>query len=168
MQPCTVSWMACYMRKKTVVLEFNLVGIVKCVQYGTNVSYIVYTCNLGYCVSQTTAEIAPVCSKQAMGWMTLELGFDSLQEQEFYPILTVFMGPNYPPIQWVAGSFSQGIKGAGLYLDPSIPSHIFMAWLLVMHRNVMLHFKIPHLCHSVKSRKGTTWNKIRCNNHVTT
>jgi hypothetical protein len=59
--------MVYYMRLKAVVLEFNFVGILKCVQYGTNISYKVHTCNLGYCMSQTTTEIAPVCSKQAMG-----------------------------------------------------------------------------------------------------
>jgi hypothetical protein len=77
----------------------------------------VHTCNLGYCMSQTTTEIAPVCSKQAMGWMTLELGFDSWQEQKFCLLLTMFMGPNYPPIQWVAWSFSQGVKWTGLHLE---------------------------------------------------
>jgi hypothetical protein len=58
------------------------------------------------------------------------------------------MGPTQPPIQWVPGALSLGVKRPGLEADHSSPSsadvknawsytftpqYVFMAWCLVKH-----------------------------------
>jgi hypothetical protein len=60
------------------------------------------------------------------------------------------MGPNQPPIQWVLGALSLGVKRPGREADhsppssaevknvwsyTSIPEYVFMAWCLVKHRD---------------------------------
>jgi len=48
-----------------------------------------------------------------MDWTTKELGFDSQQETSiilFFAVSRLILGPTQPPIQWVLGTFSLGIK----------------------------------------------------------
>jgi hypothetical protein len=48
-----------------------------------------------------------------MGSTTKESGFDSQQEKDIFLFFTVSrlaLGPNQPPIQWVPGTLSLGIK----------------------------------------------------------
>jgi hypothetical protein len=65
------------------------------------------------------------------------------------------LGPTKPPIQWVPGALSLGVKQPGHEVDhssplvprsrmhgttPPLPKYVFMAWCLVKHRdNFTLH-----------------------------
>jgi hypothetical protein len=68
------------------------------------------------------------------------------------------LGPTQPPIQWVPGALSLGVKRPGHEADHSplssaevknewryifTPQYVFMAWCLVKYRdNFTLHFTI--------------------------
>jgi hypothetical protein len=57
--------------------------------------------------------------------MTEELEFDSRQRQEIFPYFTASkpaLGPIQPPIQWVLGVVSSGIKRPAHEADCSPPS----------------------------------------------
>jgi hypothetical protein len=60
------------------------------------------------------------------------------------------LGPSQPPIQWVPGNILRGIKRSGREADhsslpstevknvwsyTSTPTHLFMAWYLIKHRD---------------------------------
>jgi hypothetical protein len=112
-----------------------------------------------------------------MGWMIGVLGFDSWQGLGIFLFTTASrtaLGPTQPPIQWVLGALSPGIKRPGreadhsppssaevkecveLYLHPSTPS-----WhgaqlkkaqgQLYINLNVMQHIFLTHdLIHSFR------------------
>jgi hypothetical protein len=71
------------------------------------------------------------------------------------------LGPTQPPIQWVPGALSLGVKWLGCEADHSPPSstevknvwsytstpqYVFMVWCLVKHRDSFTY--ILHLVHS--------------------
>jgi hypothetical protein len=80
------------------------------------------------------------------------LGFDSRRGLEIFLFATESrpaLGPTQPPIQWVAGALSLGVKlreadhsppssaeinNAWIYT--STPKYVFMAWCLVKHRDI--------------------------------
>jgi hypothetical protein len=60
-----------------------------------------------------------------MGWMIEVLGFDSWQGLGIFLFTTVSrmaLGPTQPPIQWVLGAISLGVKQPGHEADHSPPS----------------------------------------------
>jgi hypothetical protein len=61
-----------------------------------------------------------------MGWMIGVLGFDSQQGLGILLFTTVFrmaLGPIQPPIQWMPGALSLGIKWLRREADHSPPSN---------------------------------------------
>jgi hypothetical protein len=75
------------------------------------------------------------------------------------------LGPTQPPIQWVLGSFSPGLKQLGCEADhspissakvknvwhyTSTPQYVFMAWCLVKHRD-SFNFTFYENISSIKS-----------------
>jgi len=59
-----------------------------------------------------------------MGWMTGVLGFDSWQGLGtflFTTLSSTALGPTQPPIQWVPGALSLGVKWSGCEADRSPP-----------------------------------------------
>jgi hypothetical protein len=102
-----------------------------------------------------------------MGWTIGVLGFDSQRGLEIF-LFTIAartaLGSTQPPIQWVPGGLSLGIKWPDHESDHSPPSSVqvknawsytstpqyaFMAWCLVKHRDnftlIFLKFKQPQL-----------------------
>jgi hypothetical protein len=87
-----------------------------------------------------------------MGWMIGVLVFDSQQGVVIFLFATVSrmgMGPTQPPIQWVPGLLSLGVKQLKHEADHSphlvlrsgmhgpifpFPQYIFMVWCLVRHK----------------------------------
>jgi hypothetical protein len=61
-------------------------------------------------------------------WSSMDdrvLGFDSLQELGIFLFTTASrtaLGPTQPPIQWVPGALSLGVKRSGREADHSPPS----------------------------------------------
>jgi hypothetical protein len=45
------------------------------------------------------------------------------------------LGPTQPPIQWIPGPLSLGVKRLGRGAVPPLPQYVFMAWCLVKHRD---------------------------------
>jgi hypothetical protein len=88
-----------------------------------------------------------------MGWTIGVLGFDSRRGLEIFLFTTASrtaLGPTQPPIQWVSGALSLGVKRSGHEADHSPPSsaevknswsytstpqYVFMAWCLLKHRD---------------------------------
>jgi hypothetical protein len=71
------------------------------------------------------AVIAQSVQHWAMGWTIRILGFDSRQGLGIFLFTTAFrtaLGPTQPPIQWVLGALSLGIKRPGREADHSPPS----------------------------------------------
>jgi hypothetical protein len=84
--------------------------------------------------------------------LTTHLGFDSRRGMGIFLFTTAprtALGPLQPPIQWVPGALSLGIKLLGPAADHSPPSstevkecvelyihslYVFMAWYLIKHR----------------------------------
>jgi hypothetical protein len=61
-----------------------------------------------------------------MGWTIGVLGFDSRRGLGIFLFTTATrtaMGPNQPPIQWVLGALSLGVKRPGRGADNSPPSN---------------------------------------------
>jgi hypothetical protein len=89
----------------------------------------------------------------ATGWTIGILGFDSRRGLGIFFFTTTSrtaLGPTKPPIQWVTGALSLGVKWLGREADHSFPSsaevdnawsytstpqYVFMAWCLVKHRD---------------------------------
>jgi hypothetical protein len=67
-------------------------------------------------MGEGVAVIAQLVWRWATGWMIGVLGFDSWQG------LGMALGPTQPPIQWVPGALSLGIKRPGREADHSPPS----------------------------------------------
>jgi hypothetical protein len=106
--------------------------------------------------------IVPACFSQirsnvyyprwATGWTIGVLRFDSRRGLGIFLFTTASrtaLGPTQPPIQWIPGALSLGIKRPGREADHSPPSsaevknawsytstprNVFMAWCLVKHR----------------------------------
>jgi hypothetical protein len=90
-----------------------------------------------------------ISTSWATGWTIGVLGFDSRRELGIFLFTTVYrtaLGPTQPPIQWVPGALSLGLKRPGREADHSLPScsevknvwsytstpqYVFMAWCLV-------------------------------------
>jgi hypothetical protein len=88
-----------------------------------------------------------------MGWTIGVQGFDSQWGLGIFVFTTVsrtVLKPTQPPIQWVPGALSLGVKLPGREADHSPPSsaevknawsytstpqYVFMPWCLVNHRN---------------------------------
>jgi hypothetical protein len=91
--------------------------------------------------------------RSATGWTIGVLRFDSRRGLGIYLFTTVSrtaLGPTQPPIKWVPGTLSLGVKRPGHEADHSPPSsaevknawsytstpqYVFMAWCLVKHRD---------------------------------
>jgi hypothetical protein len=86
------------------------------------------------------------------GWTIGVLGFESRRGLGIFLFTTASrtaLGPTQPPIQWVRGSLSLGVKRPGRLADHSRPSsaevknsrctstpqYVFMEWCLVKHRD---------------------------------
>jgi hypothetical protein len=50
------------------------------------------------------------------------------------------LGPTQPPIQWVPGALSLGVKRPGRGAIPPVLQYAFMAWRLVKHRDNFTFF----------------------------
>jgi hypothetical protein len=105
-----------------------------------------------------------------MGWMIRVLGFNSWQGLGIFLFTTVSrtaLVPTKPPIQWVLGALSLGVKQPGHEADHSPPSsakvknawsstytpqYVSMAWYLVKHRDNLLSFR----CFSLYGRLART------------
>jgi hypothetical protein len=71
------------------------------------------------------------------------LGFDSRRGLGIFLFSTVSrttLGPTQPPIQWVPGDLSLGVKRPGREAIPPLPQYAFMAWCLVKHRGNFTFF----------------------------
>jgi hypothetical protein len=71
------------------------------------------------------AMIAQSVKRWATGWTIGVLGFDSLRGLGIFLFTTASrtaLGPTQPPIQWVPGALSQGLKRPGREADHSPPS----------------------------------------------
>jgi hypothetical protein len=83
-----------------------------------------------------------------MGWMIGVLGFDSRRGLEIFLFTTesiTALGPTQPPIQWVPGALSLGVKRLGHEADHSSPSssEVKNAWSYtsappISHQGVVL------------------------------
>jgi hypothetical protein len=97
--------------------------------------------------------------------MNVRVGFESRRGLGIFLFTTAsssVLGPTQPPIQWVPGALSMGVKRPDREADHSPPSsaesrnvwsytstpqYIFMAWCLVKHKDnftftfIILHYK---------------------------
>jgi hypothetical protein len=81
-------------------------------------SYISLTRFLNYSPSTLQEESRQLSqySDYAMGWTAEESGFDSQQRQQIFIFFTApraALGPTQPPIQWILGPLSLGVKQLG-------------------------------------------------------
>jgi hypothetical protein len=93
------------------------------------------------------------------------IGVDSRRELGIFLLVIASrpaLGPTQPPIQWVLGALSLGVKWPGresVHSPPSstevknmrsytfTPQHVFMAWCLVKHRgNFNFSFYVYEYC----------------------
>jgi hypothetical protein len=98
-------------------------------------------------------EVSPPKWCLLWGWTIGVLGFDSRRGLGIF-IFTIAsrtaLGPTQPPIQWVPGALSLGVKRLGREADHSSPcsadfknawsytstlQYVFMVWCLVKHRD---------------------------------
>jgi hypothetical protein len=94
-----------------------------------------------------------------MGWTVRVLGFDSQQGLGIFLFTTVFrmaLRPTQPPIQWVPGVLSLGVKRPGHEADhshivprsknewnyTSIPRYAFKAWCSVKAQGQLYLLKV--------------------------
>jgi hypothetical protein len=99
------------------------------------------------------AVIAQSVERWATGWTIGVLEFDSQRGLETFLFTTASrtaLGPTQPPIQWVPGTLSLGVKRLGREADhlrpssvevknawsyTSTPQYAFMVWCLVKQRD---------------------------------
>jgi hypothetical protein len=79
-----------------------------------------------------------------MGWTIWVLEFDSRRGLGIFLFTTVFrtaLGPTQPPIVWVTGALSLGVKRPGLEGNHSSPSsaEVNIAWSYTSTPPVLLH-----------------------------
>jgi hypothetical protein len=99
-----------------------------------------------------------------MDWMIRVLEFNSWRGLGIFLFTTTSrtaLGPTQPPIQWVPGALSLGVKQLGHEAIPPFPQYVFMAWYLVKHRDftftllIMLHYVSHHfLIMFIYKKKG--------------
>jgi hypothetical protein len=101
------------------------------------------------CVSQLIrAVIAQSVQRWAMGWTVGVLGFDFRRGLGIFLFTTASrtaLWPTQPPIQWIPGALSLGVKlTTHLHIVPrsrtrgaipSLPQYVFLAWFIVKHRD---------------------------------
>jgi hypothetical protein len=88
-----------------------------------------------YTTKDYTAVIAQSVQCWVMGWMIGVLGFDSERGLGIFLFTTASrtaLGPTQPPIQWVRGALSLGVKQPGREDDHSPPSsaEVTMSWAI--------------------------------------
>jgi hypothetical protein len=112
----------------------------------------------------------PLCSKEdsAVGTDTTK-GLESRRGLGIFLFTTTSrtaLGPTLPPIQWVSGALSWGVKRPGREADHSPPSsakiknassytstpqYIFTVWCLVKHRdNFTFIVSLPNKCMTLR------------------
>jgi hypothetical protein len=115
--------------------------------------YISFSKNILHHGVSNRAVIAQSVLRWAMGWTIGVLGFYSRRGLGIFLFTTASrtaLGPTQPPIQWVPGVLSVGVKRPGREADHSPPSsaevknawrytstpqYVFMMWCLVKHRD---------------------------------
>jgi hypothetical protein len=109
------------------------------------------------------------------------LGFDSRRELGIFLFTTVSrtaLGSTQPPIQWVAGTLSLGVKRPGReagHSPPpsaevknawsyiSTPQYVFMAWCLVKYRdNLTYSIHILLVCRQVSDDATKCYRGMKC------
>jgi hypothetical protein len=89
------------------------------------------------------AVIAQLVYRWATGWTIGVLGFDSRRGLGFFLFSTASrtaLGPTQPPIQWVPGALSLGVKRPGRKADHSPPSaEVKNAWSYTSTPPIRLH-----------------------------
>jgi hypothetical protein len=98
--------------------------------------------------------IAQSVQRWATGWTIGVLGFDSRQGLEIFPFTTAYrtaLGSTQPPIQWVPGALSLGVKRPGSEADHSPPSsaEVKNEWSYTSTPPIRLHGVV--LCYSTGS-----------------
>jgi hypothetical protein len=77
-----------------------------------------------------------------MGWTIEKSGFYFRQRQEILLYSTASrpaLGPTHPPIQWVPGALSLGVKLPGREADHSSPSSDVKNSAAIIHSSTRLH-----------------------------
>jgi hypothetical protein len=119
-----------------------------------------------------------------MGWTTGRSGFDPRQGQRTFPLSSVSrpaLGPTQPPVQWVPGVLSPGVKARpGRDADHSSPSsaEVVNEKLYLLSPQVppwrvtgLLYFFFTFCCHQTTSKgtykreklmKVTRKKKVKC------
>jgi hypothetical protein len=76
-------------------------------------------------ISNVGAGLAQAVQCLTTGWTTGRSGFDPRRGQRIFPLTSASrpaLGPTQPPVQWVPGVLSPGIKAPGRDADHSPPS----------------------------------------------
>jgi hypothetical protein len=87
-------------------------------------------------------------SSIALGYGLDDRGFDSRQGLEIFLFITAVsrlsLGPTHPPIQWVPGALSMGVKRPGREADHSSPSsaEVKNAWSYTSTPRIHLHYMV--------------------------
>jgi hypothetical protein len=88
--------------------------------------------------------IAQSVYRWAMGWTIGVLGFDSRRGLGIFLFTTAprtALGPSQPPIQWIPGALSLGVKRPGCEADSSPPpsAEVKERVELYLHSPILLH-----------------------------
>jgi hypothetical protein len=121
-------------------------------------------------IRNTGAVIAQSVLHWATGWTIGVLGFDSRRGLENFLFTTASrtaLGPTQPPIQWVTGALSLGVK-LTTHINlvprsrmrgaiPPFPQYVFMAWCLVKHRDNFTFCLLPS---AVRNMQYSSYNNL--------